>query len=160
MKAAVVLREANFVGSDLGYDKAAGTMRLALTRVDASTSRGLLGARRAAWLRTVLTVRHIKQYKQSLAGATDDVYVFDRAEVGRGGQELAIYFRPGDRAVMDVEQIDGTIEDAGKATAPSRKPVTTNPLAAQEKPAAARSAKQGGGRASARSGARGGRKGP
>jgi len=56
------------------------------------------------------------------------VYVVDRGEVGRGGEELALYFRPGDRAVMDVARIDGALTDAGKATSMPRKPVVMNPL--------------------------------
>jgi hypothetical protein len=34
---------------------------------------------------------------------------------------------------MDVEQIDVTVEDAGRATAPPRKPQIVNPIVAKEK---------------------------
>src|SRR3989442_14719953 len=90
-----------------------------------------------------MMVRRITSYKQSLAGAPDDVYVFDRAEVGRAGQELAFFFRPGDRAVMDVESIDGFVEDAGRATAAPRAPVIQNPILKEEKEAARKSSLAG-----------------
>jgi len=135
LKATVPLRNASFYGTDLVYDKAAGTLTFALTRVDASQggAGGFLGSRKASYIRSGVTVRHITSYTQSLAGQPEDVYVFDRAEVGRGGQELAFFFRPGDRAVMDVEQIDGFVEDEGRATSAPRQPVIENPLMKEER---------------------------
>jgi hypothetical protein len=85
-----------------------------------------------------VTVRHITGYRQYLAGETDDVFIIDRVEVGRGGQELAFYFRPGDRAVIDVDQIGGTVVDVGKATSAPRRPAIRNPLHTEEKEAARR----------------------
>jgi len=135
LKAMAPLREATFTGADLVYDEEAREMTLALTREDRATGRqGLLpGRRKNSWLRTVIHVRRIVSYRQSLASGPDEVYVLDRAEVGRGGQEVAFYFRPGDRAVMDVEHIEARVEDAGRATAPPRKPVIVNPVVAKEK---------------------------
>lgn len=133
LKAAVVLREATFYGTDLVHDERTHTLTLSLTRAEPSGgSSGFFGGRKSAWLRTVLTIRKVTGYKQSLALEQDDVYVFDRAEVGRGGAEIALYFRPGDRAVLDVEQIDGTLEDTGRATSVPKKPVIRNPLAEEE----------------------------
>ncbi len=137
LKAAGVLREATFFGRDLVHDKAAHTLVFTLTRADGSGgSGGFMGGRKTSYLKTVVTVKGITSYKQSLAGEIDDVFVFDRAEVGRAGQELAFYFRPGDRAVMDVEQITGSVEDAGKATSAPRRPVIVNPLVKEEREAA------------------------
>jgi len=137
LKAAHALKDATFYGRDLVYDEESRTMTLTVTRVDPSTSGmgggGFFGARKPAYLKSVVTVRHIATYRQSLTDGDDDVYVVDRAEVGRGGEELAFYFRPGDRAVMDVERIDGVIVDAGKATSMPRKPVVMNPLLKKER---------------------------
>lgn len=132
------LKEATFLGTDLAHDQAARTFTLTLTRADVSSSQkgGFFGARKPAYLKTVVTVRRVASYKQYLINGPEEVYVLDRAEVGRGGQELAFYFRPGDRAVMDVDQIDGMVEDAGRATAPPRKPATVNPIVKQEREAA------------------------
>ncbi|MGH9869149.1 MAG: hypothetical protein ACREAA_13420 [Candidatus Polarisedimenticolia bacterium] len=134
LKAMAPLREATFTGADLAYDEKAREMTFTLTREDPSTRRQsfLPGLRRNSWLRTVIHVRHIVSYRQSLASGQDEVYVLDRAEVGRGGQELAFYFRPGDRAVMDVENIEAWVEDAGRATAPP-KAVIVNPIVAKDK---------------------------
>src|SRR5688572_4094441 len=133
LKAMAPLREGTFTGADLAYDENAREMTLTLTREDSSARRqGFLpGRRRNVWLRTVIHVSRIVSYKQSLASGPDEVYVLDRAEVGRGGQELAFYFRPGDRAVMDVEHIEAWVEDAGRATAPPRA-VIVNPIVAKD----------------------------
>ena len=137
LKAVGVLREATFLGSDLVHDKAAHTLVFTLTRADGSGGAGgFLGGRKTSYLKTIVTVKGISSYKQSLAGEVDDVYVFDRAEVGRSGQELAFYFRPGDRAVMDVDQITGSVEDAGKATSAPRRPTIVNPIVKEEREAA------------------------
>ena len=134
LKALAPLREAVFSGRDLVYSSEAGSLSFTLTREDPASRPGFLpGRRRPAWLQTVIHVRRIVSYKQYLAAGPDEVYVLDRGEVGRGGSELAFYFRPGDRAVMDVEQIDVTVEDAGRATAPPRKPQIVNPIVAKEK---------------------------
>lgn len=140
LKATSVLREATFVGVDLTHDESTRSVRLAVTRPDDSTARGraggFLSGRRPAYLRTELVIRQTVTYRQSLAHGPDEVYVFDRAEVGRGGSEISLYFRPGDRAIMDVEKIDGSVEDAGRATSAPRKPVIVNPILKQERDAA------------------------
>ncbi|HET9482111.1 MAG TPA: hypothetical protein VFP98_10175 [Candidatus Polarisedimenticolia bacterium] len=134
LKATAQLRDATFLGNDLSYDEAARTMTLTVTR-DASQggAGGFLGTRKRSWLRTVITIRRIEAYKQYLAGEPDDVYVLDRTEVGRDGREVAFYFRPGDRAVMDVGAIEGSVEDSGRATSAPRKPVILNPLVKEER---------------------------
>ena len=138
LKAMTPMREATFYGHDIVYDEASRTMTFTLTRADQSRggAGGFMAARKQIYIKTLITVRRISSYKQYLAGQPDDVYVFDRAEVGRGGQELAFYFRPGDRAVMDVEQIDGFIEDSGRVTAAPRSPTIQNPILKEEKEAA------------------------
>lgn len=134
LHAAAVLRGSTFQSDDLSWDEAAHTMTLTVTRPENPGQSGSRFFRRKeAYLKTAVTVRHITGYRQSLAGAAGDVYIVDRAEVGRGGHEIAFFFRPGDRAVMDVEQIDVTVEDAGRATAPPRKPQIVNPIVAKEK---------------------------
>jgi len=157
LKALTALREAAFTGSDLIHHEPKRTVSLTLTRVDSSSSGiggGFFGRRKPAYLKTVLTVRRVAAYKQSLALGPEDVYVLDRGEVGRGGQEIALYFRPGDRAVMDVEQIDGSVEDVGKATSAPQKPTVANPLATQEARASRGEALAG------RRGRKGGKRGP
>ena len=138
LKAMISMKEATFYGHDLVHDEAAGTLAFTLTRPDPTRggAGGFLASRKPSYIKTLITVRRITGYKKYLAGEADDVYVFDRAEVGRGGQELAFYFRPGDRAVMDVESIDGFVEDAGRATSAPRKPVIQNPILKEEKDAA------------------------
>ena len=138
LKAMTGMKEATFYGRDLLYDELSRTLTLSITRVD--RSRGGAGAflvsRRPSYIRTLVTVRRVTSYTQYLSGGPDDVYVLDRAEVGRSGQELSFFFRPGDRAVIDVEAIDGFVEDAGRATAAPRMPVIQNPLLKKEKEAA------------------------
>lgn len=136
LKALAPLRDALFVGTDLVHDAAAGTMSLTVTCEDRASGGGRGFLRRAGWKkhrRVVIHVRHIVSYKQYLTTGPSDIYVLDRAEVGRGGQELAFYFRPGDRAVMDVGQIDVRVEDAGHATSLPRRPDIINPVIAREK---------------------------
>ena len=133
MHAAAVLREATFQSDDLVWDEVAATMRLTVTRPEnPGRSGGLFFRRRAAYVRTAVTVRYIIGYRQSLAGEPGAVYIVDRAEVGRGGHEIMFFFRPGDRAVMDVDHIAGTVEDVGRVTAAPRMPVIRNPLLTQE----------------------------
>ena len=120
------LRDATFNGRDLVHDEAANTFTLTVTRPESQDHSGSLFFRRKpSCVRTSVTVRHITGYRQYLAGETDDVFIIDRVEVGRGGQELAFCFRPGDRAVMDVGQITGTVEDVGKATSAPRRTSTS-----------------------------------
>ncbi len=111
------LREATFSGTDLHHDAARGTMSLRLRRP---------AGRRAEHV--VVTVRGVDNYRQSLTHGPGGVYILDRVEVGRGGREIAFYFRPGDRAVMDVDRIDGTLEGSGDAVSPHDRPVVLNPL--------------------------------
>ena len=133
LHAVAALREATFQSTDLIWDEAVLTMKLTVTRPENPGQSGSLFFRRkAAYVRTMVTVRHITGYRQSLAGQAGDVYIVDRAEVGRGGHEIAFFFRPGDRSVMDVDHIAGTVEDVGRATAPPRVPVIRNPLLSQE----------------------------
>ena len=138
LKALAPLRDGLFLGTDLVYDEASHTMTLSLTCPDTAAAGGggrgfFLRPGKNSYRRHAIQVRHIVSYKQYLVASLEEVYVLDRAEVGRGGQELAFYFRPGDRAVMDVDQIDVRVEDVGRATAPSRKPGVVNPLLAKEK---------------------------
>ena len=136
LKALAPLRDSLFAGTDLVHDAAARTMTLTITCEDHSSGGGrgfIQRMGRTKHRRVVIHVRHIVSYKQYLATGPSDVYVLDRAEVGRGGQELAFYFRPGDRAVMDVEQIDVRVEDAGRATSLPRRPAIINPVIAKEK---------------------------
>lgn len=133
------LREATFHGHDLVHDEAAGTVTLTLTRPESPDQPGSRFFRRkASYVRTMVTVRHVTGYRQYLAGETDDVFILDRVEVGRGGQEIAFYFRPGDRVVMDVDQIAGKVEDVGKGTSAPRRPNIRNPLLAEERESARR----------------------
>lgn len=118
------LKEATFEGRDLVCD-ASGTVTLALAVPEG----------RRASTRVVITVRGAGNYRQSLTAGPDAVYVLDRAEIGRGGHEIAFYFRPGDRAVMDVERIDGEVRHTGEPVAPHRRPAVVNPLAPQKRPA-------------------------
>jgi hypothetical protein len=137
LKAIAPLRDGLFLGTELAYDEKSRTLTLSLTCPDGAAAGGgrgfFLRPGKNSYRRHAIQVRRIVSYKQYLAAGPDEVYVLDRAEVGRGGQELAFYFRPGDRAVMDVEQIDVRVEDAGRATAPPRKPGVVNPLLAKEK---------------------------
>ncbi len=134
LKMLSALRDATFFGRDLVFDEGTGTMTLTVTRTDtAGGGGGFPWGRKPSYLRTAITVRNILSYKQYLTAGQDDVYVLDRAEVGRAGRELAFYFRPGDRAVMDVAQIEGRVEDTGKATSAPRKPVIVNPLLSKER---------------------------
>jgi len=133
LKAMTPLRDASFYGSELVHDKASGTFTLTLTRADASRGGGFLSSRKTFYIKTLVTVRRITSYTQYLVGPAEDVYVLDRAEVGRGGLELSFYFRPGDRAVMDVEHIEGVVEDTGRVTSAPRQPVIQNPLLKEEK---------------------------
>jgi hypothetical protein len=137
LKAMTSLREATFYGRDLVHDEAARTLSFTLTRTDQSKggAGSFMASRKPAFIKTLVTVRHIGSYTQYLSGGADDVYVLDRAEVGRAGKELAFFFRPGDRAVMDVDSIEGFVEDAGRATSAPRKPVIQNPLLKQERDA-------------------------
>jgi len=131
LKALAGLAEGTFLGSDLVYDKASQRMTLTVTHQEgggAGQRGGFFGGRKPTYLKTVVTVNHITRYKQSLTEGIQDVYVLDRAEVGRGGLELSLYFRPGDHAVMDVERIDGSVEDTGRVTHAPKKPVVKNPL--------------------------------
>ena len=133
MHAVTALREATFQSADLIWDEATHTMTLTVTRPEnPGRSGSFFFRRKQAHVRTTVTVRHITGYRQSLAGEVGDVYIVDRAEVGRGGHEIAFFFRPGDRSVMDVEHIAGTVEDVGRATAAPRLPVIRNPLLSQE----------------------------
>ena len=129
LEALAPLRNALFEGSDLAYDAAARTLTLTLTHSGQAGS-GLFS--RGGLQRTRVTVRRIAAYKQSLTSDTRDAYILDRAEVGRGGQELAFYFRPGDRAVMDVEAIEGDVEVLGAAHSAPRPQPNVNPLMKQE----------------------------
>jgi len=127
LEALAPLREATFEGTDLTWDAADGTMRLALSWAPSP---------RGAAYRVIVTVRGAGNYRQSLTNGPASTYVLDRVECGRGGHELSFYFRPGDRAVMDVERIDGTVErTTGKAKRHSR-PAGVNPLAMSTPPAA------------------------
>ena len=133
LQAAVVLREATFQSTDLLWDEPARTMTLTVPRPsNPGKPGGFFFRRKAAYVRTTVTIHQITEYRQSLAGEPGDVYIVDRAEVGRGGHEIAFFFRPGDRAVMDIEKIAGVIEDVGPAAAPPRRPVIRNPLLTQE----------------------------
>lgn len=114
------LRECTFEGRDLACDPA-GNVTLALAVPDA--------ARRGSFTRTIVTVRGAGNYRQSLTAGPAAVYVLDRAEVGRGGREIAFYFRPGDRAVMDVERIEGSVRGTGERVPPHKRPAIANPLA-------------------------------
>jgi hypothetical protein len=138
LKAMIPMREGTFHGRDLVYDEPTRTFTLTVTRVDQSKggAGGFMSSRKPAFIKTQITIKAVTSYKQFLTGDPDDVYVFDRAEVGRGGQEVAFFFRPGDRAVMDVETISGVIEDSGRATAAPRSPVIQNPILKEEKDAA------------------------
>ncbi|HKY32347.1 MAG TPA: hypothetical protein VJV23_07425 [Candidatus Polarisedimenticolia bacterium] len=132
LKAIAPLRDATFLGRELVHDAASRSVTLTLTRPDAAGRRPggfFAGARRPSYLRTVVRIRRVVSYKQYLTAGPEDVYVLDRAEVERNGTEIALYFRPGDRAVMDVEGIEGMVEDAGKATSAPRRPPGVNPLA-------------------------------
>lgn len=137
LKAFAPLRDALFLGTDLVHDPGGRTMTLTLTCEDPGSSgkgRGfLLRSGKKRFRRVVIQARRIVSYKQYLATGPGDVYVLDRVEVGRGGQELAFYFRPGDRAVMDVEEIDVRVEDAGYASSMPRRPAAVNPILAKEK---------------------------
>ena len=135
LKTLSTLRDATFFGRDLVFDESTGSMTLTVTRTDTVGRPGgfLGGGRRPSYLRTSVIVRNILSYKQSLTAGEGDVYVLDRAEVGRAGSELAFYFRPGDRAVMDIAQIEGHVEDIGKATSAPKKPVIMNPLLKKER---------------------------
>ena len=93
------------------------------------------GERRRTSTRVVIAVRGAGNYRQSLTAGPDAVYVLDRAEVGRGGREIAFYFRPGDRAVMDVERIDGEVRHTGEPVTAHRRPDVVNPLATSKRPA-------------------------
>lgn len=134
LHAMAAVREATFHGREIAHDEASRTVTLTVTRAE---NPGQPGSRffrkRASFLRTAITVRHVTGYQLSLAGEPEDIYILDRVELGRGGQEIALYFRPGDRAVIDVDQITGSVEDVGKATSSPRRPVIRNPLAAEER---------------------------
>jgi hypothetical protein len=119
------LREATFHGRDLVCD-ASGVVTLTLASSETAARR--LG--RQACQRVIVTVRGARNYRQSLTAGPDGVYVLDRAEIGRGGREIAFYFRPGDRAVMDVEAIDGSVRRTGEEVPPHERPAIVNPLAA------------------------------
>ncbi|HEY3175439.1 MAG TPA: hypothetical protein VGK94_06705 [Candidatus Polarisedimenticolia bacterium] len=139
LHAMTAVRDSTFHGLDLVHDEAAGTFTMTVTRPDAPDSPGSRFFRRkASYIKTMVTVRHVTGFRQYLAGEKDDIFIVDRVEVGRGGQEVAFYFRPGDRCVMDVDQIAGSVEDVGKATAAPRRPAIRNPLVAEEKAAAHR----------------------
>src|SRR4249920_3561401 len=121
------LSGALFTGGDLSYDAAARTMTLTLTHQGGGgTGAGLFGKKGLQTSR--VTVHRIESYKQSLTGAEHEGYVLDRAEVSRGGRELAFYFRPGDRAVEAL---------GAAASAPRRQP-NVNPLKKEELERAAR----------------------
>jgi hypothetical protein len=131
------LSGALFTGGDLSYDAAARTMTLTLTHQGGGgAGAGLFGRKGLQTSR--VTVHRIESYKQSLTGAEHEGYVLDRAEVSRGGRELAFYFRPGDRAVMDVAAIDGTVEALGAAASAPRRQPNVNPLMKEELERAAR----------------------
>jgi len=118
------LREATFTGRDLVCDPS-GCMTLTLA-VPAVPPRRLA---RRVFHKVVVTVRGARNYRQSLTAGPDAVYVLDRTEVGRGGHEIAFYFRPGDRAVMDVDGVVGSVRHTGEAVAPQVRPAIRNPLA-------------------------------
>ncbi len=120
------LREATFTGRDLVCDPS-GSVTLTLAAPDAPTRRGV-------FRKVIVTVRGARNYRQSLTAGLDAVYVLDRAEIGRGGREIAFYFRPGDRAVMDVDGIDGSVRHTGEAVAPQDRPAIVNPLATAARP--------------------------
>ena len=123
--AVLPLREATFNGQDLSCDPS-GNVTLALS-VPAAAAGGLTGRR--AFARVVVTVCGGFNYRQSLIAGPNAVYILDRAEIGRGGHEIAFYFRPGDRAVMDVERIEGSVRHTGERVAPQTRPTIANPLA-------------------------------
>ena len=135
MKAVSCLRDATFMGHELVHDEPSHTVTLTLTRSDSAkgSNFALFGGKKQTYLRTVIKIRSVVSYKQFLTAGPDEVYVFDRGEVERAGEELSFYFRPGDRAVMGVEQIDGSLEDVGKATAPPKSPIIENPILTQDR---------------------------
>lgn len=134
VEAMAVMREATFLGRDLVFDEPAGVLELTVTRLEAGGGpRGLLGGRKGSWLLTRVSVHNVTACTRSLTGEEEDVYVLDRTEVGRGGQEITLFFRPGDRVLLAVDRIDGTVEDIGKATAPPKSPVVMNPLLKKER---------------------------
>ncbi len=138
LAAVAPLREAIFAGVDLSYDPDARTMTLTLTHtMDRSGAGRKLFA--SGLQRSCITVRGITTYRQYLTGLDRDGYILDRAEVGRGGQELAFYFRPGDRAVMDIASIQGHVELLGPARSAPRPQPNVNPLMKAEMEHAGRS---------------------
>ena len=130
LKVMAPLAGGTFKGTELSYDETSRTMTLALTH-PVEAGRSLLGRRRHPRVR--ITVFGITSYKQSLTGDAESVYVLDRAEVGRGGQELCFYFRPGDRAVMDVSHIEVSVAETGELASPHKPPAVVNPLLHEER---------------------------
>ena len=135
MKAMALVRDATFHGQDLVFDESSRTLGLTVTRLESAGggTRGLFGGRRGSYLKTHVSLRQVTACTRSLTGEEEDVYALDRTEVGRGGQEVTLYFRPGDRVVLDVGRIDGALEDIGRATAPPKRPVVMNPLLKKER---------------------------
>lgn len=134
LKLARQIRGGLFAGPDLAFDKAAGTLRLRVTCPENEQAGGLrsLLPRRPSWRIRVLEMTGVLRYRQSLTGGLEEVYAVDRCEVERSGTEITLYFRPGDRAVIEVDAIHGTLTDSGRATAIPKKPRTHNPLLAEE----------------------------
>lgn len=130
LKVMAPLSSGTFAGTDLVYDEASRTMTLTLTHPE-QAGRSLFGRRRHPRIR--ISVSKIASYKQYLTGRVEEAYVLDRAEVGRGGEELCFYFRPGDRAVMDVSRIDVSVVETGEQAVPHRPPAVVNPLLHQDR---------------------------
>jgi len=125
------LYEGTFRGRDLEYDPARRSLKFTLTH-PAPAGRGLFGGRRHQ--RMAIHVGHITSYKQFLTGDEGSVYILDRAEIGRGGRELTFYFRPGDRAAMDVGRLEVSVEPTGELEPPHKVPPVVNPLASRDRP--------------------------